>query len=60
MVGRTASHVLNSKHFTGIMEERVEADETLVRFDVTALFTVPTDDAVKVIHRRLLEDEDLV
>ena len=41
-------------------EERVEADETLVSFDVTSLFTnVPTDEAVEVIHRKLME-EDLV
>jgi hypothetical protein len=40
---------------------RVEAEETLVSFDVTSLFTnVPTDDAVDVIHRKLTEEEDLV
>ena len=61
LAGKTSSHVLNSKHFAGIMrEERVAADEILVSFDVTSLFTnVPTDEAVDVIHRRLLEDEEL-
>ena len=40
-------------------EERVEADETLINFDITSLFTnVPTDEAVKVIHRKLMEEED--
>ena len=39
----------------------MEADETLVSFDVTSLFTnVPTDEAVGVIHRKLMEEEDLV
>ena len=36
------------------------ANEILVSFDVTSLFTnVPTDEAVDIIHRRLLEDEEL-
>ena len=62
LAGRTSSHVLNSKHFTGVMkEEHVEADEALVSFDVTSLFTnVPTEEAVEVIHRKLTEEEDLV
>ena len=35
------------------------ANEILVSFDVTLLFTnIPTDEAVDVIHRRLLEDEE--
>ena len=38
----------------------VEAEEALVSFDVTSLFTnVPIDEAVDVIHRKLTE-EDLV
>ena len=37
-------------------EERVEADETLVSFDVTSLFTnVLTDEAVEVIHKKLVD-----
>ena len=40
--------------------ECMAADEILVSFDVTSLFTnVSTDEAVEVIHRRLLEDEKL-
>ena len=35
------------------------ANEILVSFDVASLFTnVPTDEAVEIIHRRLLEDEN--
>ena len=38
----------------------VDAEEALVSFDVTSLFTnVPIDEAVDVIHRKLTE-EDLV
>ena len=53
---------MNSEYFTGVMkEERVAADEALVSFDVTSLFTnVPTEEAVEVIHRKLAEEEDLV
>ena len=56
-------HVLNSKHFVGMMKDaRMEAEEALVSFDVTLLFTnVPIDEAVDVIHRKLTkEEEDLV
>ena len=39
----------------------MEADEALVSFDVTSLFTnVPTEETVDVIHRKLAELEDLV
>ena len=39
----------------------MEADETLVSFDVTLLFTnVPTDEAAEVIQRKLMEEGDLV
>ena len=62
LAGRTSSHVLNSKLFRGVMkEECAEADEALVSFDITSLFTnVPTEEAVEVIHRKLAEEEDLV
>lgn len=40
-------------------EEHVEVDEILVSFDVTPLFTnISTNEAVKVIPRKLLKDED--
>ena len=54
---KTDSHVLNSKQFTGMVnEECVEAEEALVSFDVTSLFTnVPIDEAVDIIHRKLAE-----
>ena len=39
----------------------MEMDEALVSFDVTSLFTnVSKDEAVEVIHKKLVEEEDLV
>ena len=60
LTGKTSSHVLNSKHFAGMVkEEHVKAEETLVSFDVISLFTnVPMDEAVDVIHRKLAEEEE--
>ena len=37
----------------------MEAEEVLVSFDVTSLFTnVPIDEAVDIIHRKLTEEEE--
>ena len=60
LAGKTSSHVLNSKHLVGTMKEvLVEAEEALVSFDITSLFTnVPIDEAVDVIHRKLTEEEE--
>jgi hypothetical protein len=59
---KTSSHILNSKHIVGMMKDvHVEAKKTLISFDVTSLFTnASTDEAVDVIHRKLIEEEDLV
>ena len=60
LAGKTSSHVLNSKHFVGMMKDvHVKAEEALVSFDVTSLFTnVPINEAVDVIHRKLTEEEE--
>ena len=60
LAGKTSLHVLNSKHFTGMVKEgHVEAEEGLVSFDVTSLFTnVPIDKVVDIIHRKLAEEEE--
>ena len=61
LVGKTASHVKNSRHFVQVMADlRIEVDEVLVSFDMSSLFTnVPVDEAVQVIRDRLQQDEML-
>ncbi|XP_045535026.1 uncharacterized protein LOC123721196 [Papilio machaon] len=51
LVGRTTSHVKNSRHVVNILKDtRVEADEIMVSFDVDSLFTnVPIKDSIDVI-----------
>ena len=55
LVGKTAHHIKNSKHFAStIKDKRVEDDEVLVCYDVSALLTsVPVDKALtrKVSNR---------
>ena len=60
LAGKTSLHILNSKHYTGMVkEECVEVEEALVSFDVISLFTnFPIDEAVNVIHRKLAEEEE--
>ena len=42
-----------------VKEVRAEAEEALVSFDITSLFTnVPIDEVVDVIHRKLTEEEE--
>ena len=56
LAGKTNSHVLNSKHFAGMMqEERAKEKEVLISFDVTSLFI---NEAVDVMHRKLAAEED--
>ena len=52
LVGRTEHHVKNTKDFVrDIREIRIEPDEELRSYDVSALFTsVPVDKALKVIR----------
>jgi hypothetical protein len=58
LVGLSKHHVINSQKFVNkICDERVEDDEELISYDVTALFTsVPEDKALVIIEQRL-EDE---
>ncbi|XP_072019492.1 uncharacterized protein [Amphiura filiformis] len=61
LVGRTSHHVANSQDFADcIKDERVEEDEELRSYDVTALFTsVPVDKALTIIQARLESDNTL-
>ncbi|XP_077986089.1 uncharacterized protein LOC144440576 [Glandiceps talaboti] len=61
LVGKSKHHVVNSQQFAdAIKKERVEPDEELRSYDVTALFTsVPIDKALDVILHRLQEDTTL-
>ena len=62
LVGKTEHFVKNSQHFVSLIKnKRVEEDEVLISYDVSALFTsVPVNKALTVIHERLVSDETLV
>ena len=61
LVGKNKHFIKNSKHFASEMKnKRVEEDEILISYDVTALFTsVPVQKAITVIHDKLLTDDTL-
>ena len=61
LVGNTDHHIINSKHFSDkVRNERVENDEELRSYDVSALFTsVPIDRALVIIRERLESDKTL-
>ena len=58
VVGKTERHVKNSAQFCQVIKDfRVEHDEELRSYDVSALFTsVPVDKAVHIIQRKLEDD----
>ena len=61
LVGRTEHHIKNSKDCaTDVTEIRIEPDEELRSYDMSALFTsVPVDKALNIIRERLKEDHIL-
>ncbi|XP_033117319.1 uncharacterized protein LOC117117198 [Anneissia japonica] len=61
LVGNSIHHVVNSLEFSKLIKnKRVEEDEELRSYEVTALFTsVPVDKSLEIIHTRLQNDPTL-
>ena len=61
VIGKTKHHIKNSQHFAETIQNyRVEEDEELRSYDVSALFTsVPVDKAADVIQQKLEQDPSL-
>ena len=59
-MGKTPYYVKNSAHFvSSIKDLRVEEDETLVSYDVTALYpSVPQEEAIDIINELMLNDKE--
>ena len=61
MVGHTPHHLKNSAHLVEKMKQiSLDDDESLVSFDVTALFTsVPVEESLTLIQSKLAQDTSL-
>ena len=61
LVGRSPHHVMNNKDFLeNIKDIKLQPDECMMSFDVSALFTsIPIDPAIDIIRKQLEEDQDL-
>ena len=61
LVGKTKYHLENSKDLIKCLKsETVSADETLVSYDVVALFTsTPVDQSLRIVRERLSKDKTL-
>ena len=60
-VGHTDHHIDNSRQFLDkIRHEKMEQDETMVSYDIVALYpSVPQDEAIELVHSKMLNDENL-
>ncbi|XP_070835613.1 uncharacterized protein [Chaetodon trifascialis] len=61
LVGNAPHHIQNSMDFVNkVRDLKLDPSETMVSFDVTSLFTcIPTQDAVEIVRRQLLQDNTL-
>ena len=61
LVGRSPHHVQNNKDFLeSIRNIRLQPDECIMSYDVSALFTsIPIDPAIKIIQKHLEDYKDL-
>ena len=61
LVGLSNHHVHNTRDFVEQLKEvRLKKEESMVSYDVTALFTsVPIPPVLKIIEEKLTEDKDL-
>ena len=59
--GQTDHYVKNSAHFVSTIKDlKVEEDETLVSYDVTALYpSIPQEEAIQIFHQRMSNDPQL-
>ena len=60
-IGKSKHYVKNSSHFAEMIKDlRVENDEILVSYDVTALYpSVPQDEAIELVYEKMRNDKDL-
>ena len=61
LVGRSPHHVQNNKDFLeSIRNIKLQPDECIMSYDVSALFTsIPIDPAIKIIQKHIEDDKDL-
>ena len=61
LIGKSPHHVHNNKDFLDSTKNiKIEDDECIMSYDVTALFTsIPIDTTISIIRKQLEEDRDL-
>ena len=61
MIGMSSHHVHNTKDFVQQLKGiRLQQDESIISYDVKALFTsVPIEPVINIIHNKLASDNDL-
>ena len=60
LIGKSPHHVYNKDFLESIKDMKVEDDEFIISYDVTALFTsIPIDTTINIIKKQVEEDKDL-